>query len=133
MLSNFISESHIDEALIRAVARQSGGWKSFKEIAGDVARYGAAGGYGGWIYYTDTCAFYARNQESILALADEMADEFGQNCVAMVMGFNCLRDTATEREVGRTLYGSKREHDTTVANALAWFALEEVCRCYADT
>ena len=38
----------------------------------------------------------------------------------------------TADEVARTLYGAKRDADTQIANACAWFALEEVCRSYMN-
>ena len=50
----------------------------------------------------------------------------------MVQGFNCLGKDYTMTEIGRTLYGNKSQHNTYVANALAWFALEEVANAYAD-
>lgn len=132
--AQFIANAYhaLPASLIKAVIRQSGGWSAFKEKAHDVTNHGAAGGFGGWIYYTETCAFYAKHQADIRTLATGMASEFGEGVAAMVENFNCLRGSVTADEVGETLYGTKRQHDTTVANALAWFALEEVARAYTD-
>lgn len=53
-------------------------------------------------------------------------------------GFGCLKTTdkaeAVELadEIGRALYGKIGEKETQVANALAWFALEEVARAFCD-
>ena len=130
-LKNFIEYSGIDAKLIRAVVRQSGGWRSFKESAQDIANYGISGGFGGWIYYAETCQFYAKNQGAIVALAEQLADDIGyQSAQDMVKGFNVLN--ATLSEIGYTLYGNKRQHDAQVANALAWFAAEEVARRFVD-
>lgn len=122
---------NLPPSLVRAVVRRSGGWESFTEKAPDVNSHGASGGFSGWIYYTETVGFTRRNRKSIIEVCESLADDFGMSGpVELVRGFNCLKD-ATEAEVARTLYGSG-EGDTNVANALAWFALEEVSRAYCD-
>ena len=129
-LKSFIEKSNLPEDLIRQVVRQIGGWDSFKEHARDVSMYGAAAGFAGFIYYIDTCRFYAVNRDAILEAVRDMCDGLGEEPIQFVRSFNCL--DATESEVGLTLYGSKKQHDTQVANALAWFALEEVARAFDD-
>jgi hypothetical protein len=131
-LAQFIKQSSIPAALIRATVRQFGGFDNFKESAPDVTNHGIDGGFRSFIYYADTCAFYARNQKLIAELAESMAEMFGQSATGMIEGFNCLNGDYSEGEVGRTLYGPKRQHDTQIANALAWFAAEEVARAYCD-
>lgn len=132
-MNEFCKQSHIDSLLIRAVVRQSGGWGSFKEMAPDICNYGADGGFHGWIYYADTCKFYVVNRELILEMGRQLASDIGEgDFMALVSNFNCLKGSATESEIGLTLYGTKRQHDTQVANALAWFACEEVARSYCD-
>lgn len=128
----FIKASHIDGALIRATVRQIGGWAEFKARAGDVTAHGANGGFSGFIYYVDTCAFYARNRAAIAEAVEHLADDLGEDAVELVRNFNCLRGSCSVEEVALTMYGTPRQHDTTTANALAWFALEEVCRSYCD-
>lgn len=114
----------ITDTLRRAVIRRVG-----RDSLTDVANHGAAGGYPGFCYYTDTCAFYAKHQKDIVQAVEEMADDLGDSPVSMVRGFNCLGAADyTESEVARTLYGTKSQHQQQVANALAWFALEEVAR-----
>ena len=131
-LKSFIEKSHLPEDLIRQVVRQIGGWDNFKEHARDVSMCGAAAGFAGFIYYTDTCRFYAVNRDAILQAVREMCEDLStEEPIQFVRSFNCLKD-ATESEVGLTLYGNKHQHDTQVANALAWFALEEVARSYED-
>ena len=130
-LKNFIENSNINPNLIRAVIRQSGGWIDFQEKAPDISNYGISGGFSGWIYYTETCQFYAKNQSSIIKLVECQSDEYGYHSAQdMVKGFRSLDTTLSE--IGCTLYGNKRQHDTQVANALAWFAAEEVANAYND-
>lgn len=130
-LTEFIKQSDIPSELIRAVVRKAGGWDSFKEMAKDVNNHGADGGFHGFTYYEDTCRFYAINRDSILEYARSMAEDFGMDLMAFVASFRVLKDS-TESEIGLTLYGTKKQYDTTVANALSWFALEEVSRSYVD-
>ena len=130
-LKNFIENSGINAKLIRAVIRQSGGWLSFQERALDISKHGISGGFSGWIYYTETCAFYAKNQSLIVELVESQSDEYGHpSAQGMVKSFRSL--DATLSEIGHTLYGNKRQHDTQVANALAWFAAESVVIAYND-
>ena len=123
---------NIPESLIRAVVRQSGGWGAFTETAPAVANHGADCGFPGWIYCTETEAFARRNRAAIAQLAEDMAADFGEaGAVALVKGFRCLSDV-TDAEIARALYGKPKDDDAPVANALAWFALEEVSRAYVD-
>jgi hypothetical protein len=130
-LTKFVAESNIDESLIRAVVRKMGGWGSFTESAEDVSNHGADGGFGGFVYYTDTVPFAKRNLDSILSYAKDMASDLGEGDeYKLIAGFNCLK-----MEVGQVagaIHNPKHEDRTTVLNALAWFALEEVCRSYVD-
>ena len=131
-LKQYIEASHIPAEIIRAVVRQSGGWNRFKEIAQDVASYGADAGFSGFIYYADTVAFYKKHRKSINAFADSMAKDLGENVLDMVAGFNCLDTNAGE--VAECMFDSRTKNDyaTSIHNALAWFALEEVSRSYYD-
>jgi len=130
-LKNFIENSSIDANLIRAVIRQSGGWQSFQDMAPDIVNHGIAGGFSGWIYYTETCQFYAKNQSSIIKLVECQSDEYGYHS-AQEMVKSWRSCDATLSEIGYTLYGNKRQHDTQVTNALAWYAAEEVARSFVD-
>ena len=118
------------ESLVKAVIRQSGGWQSFKEIAGDVARHGASAGFGGWIYHPETCEFARENRKLIAEFCQSTAEDFGVGTLEMIQGFNCIGTDYSLDDIGRCLYGSGEE--VTVLNGLAWFALEEVCRTYSD-
>ena len=130
-IKNFIEYSSIDAKLIRAVIRQSGGWQSFQEMAQDIYNHGISGGFGGWIYYTETCDFYAKNQALIVDLVEYQSKGFDYpSAQDMVKSFNSI--DATLSEIGYTLYGNKRQHDMQVANVLTWFAAEEVARSFVD-
>lgn len=128
-IKDFIKASHLPPSLISAVVKQLGGWDNFKESANDVVKVGAMAGFGGFVYYSDTVAFYRKNKKSINQALDQMAADLGETKIGLVKSFNCLED-ATEDEIGQALYS--RTEDYQVPNALAWFALEEVCRSYCD-
>lgn len=131
-----IRESSIPAGLIRSVIRQLGDRESLQ----DIARHGIDGGFGGFIYTAETVAFFKRNRTDICSLAEQMADDFGQSAVEMVASFGCLRDQAdgeTRKAIAKCLYGGPipsgiGEEVHTVANALAWFAAEEVARAFCD-
>ncbi len=130
-IKSFCQYSNIDSNLTKAVIRQSGGWRDFQENALDIANHGISGGFCGWIYYNETCTFYAKNQKLIVDLAEKQAIEYDYASPQdMVKSFRHL--DATLSEIGLTLYGTKRQHDNHVANALVWWAAEEVARAYAD-
>jgi len=133
-IKEFCSQSNVPEALVRAVVRQVGGWDSFREMAEDVANHGADSGFSGFCYHSETVKFAKANFESIYELASGMAQDCGYDSViTMVAGFQCLKDW-DRAEVERALFlKNKGEAETPVYNALAWFALEEVSRNYADT
>ena len=115
--------------LIRGVLRQLGGGPEAIDTLRDVVRGGADAGYGGFTYTRDTVAFFRRYRSEIVALARSMADDLGEDVSQMVAGFRCLNGAEDLPSINRCLYGGRltREEDN-VANALAWFALEEVAR-----
>jgi hypothetical protein len=128
--AQFLATTCIDAKLARAVIRQLGGWSQFKKSARNIAEYGINGGFGKFIYYSDTVPFFTRNRKQIIELAKEQAADFGQGMLEMIAGFRCLRGDYTSDEIGETLFG--RNPDAQIANALAWYAGEEVCRSFVD-
>ena len=131
-LKKFMAESNIDDSLIRAVVKQISRFSEFKERAEDISNYGAAGGFSGFIYYSDTVAFASANLPAIMLKLKEMAADIGEgNELDIIAGFNCLNGLSAY-EVARAIYVSNDENNTTVYNALAWYALEEVARSYVD-
>jgi hypothetical protein len=127
----FAANSHVPETIIRAVVRQMGGLDVFKDRANDVANHGASGGYSGFIYYSDTVAFTKRNKKAIIAFAKEQAEELDAGGIAsFIAGFRCVNLSVDE--VAEALYHHQSENLDEVANALAWYVLEETARSYAD-
>ena len=123
--------SNIEEykkPVIRACIRAVG-----KESVADVVNHGADSGFSGFCYYTETCAFYRRHRKAINQWIMELAQEFGEDAVSMVVNFNCLKSEEYRMDVGRCLYnGRLGDSMTRVENALAWFALEESCRLFEN-
>jgi len=144
-----IEQSGIPARLVRAVILQTG-----KENLRDIAEHGVNGGFSGFIYHSDTVAFFKRNRREIAELVNSMAEDLGENPVEMVCGFGCLAGFAKREDhdyngnmttprrkklaeyqpsVSRCLYGGRlTEEDTQAANALAWFAAEEVARAFCN-
>lgn len=83
-------------------------------------------GVTGFIYYNQTMGFYKKNRKAIIEALEDDADAFGEDLIPMIKGFNCLKGDVTSKEVSNTLYGTPKQMDTYVANALAWYALEKV-------
>lgn len=123
----FTKQSNIDAKLIRAVIRQVGGFEAFKEIADNVTNYGAAGGFGGFIYYTDTIPFTRKNRALIVELLTDLNLELygNKNYSETLINFNCLKGFEPI-EILDGLHNSRSDYRSTVYNALAWFVLEEV-------
>lgn len=139
-------------ALDRAVVAQLGGTCS--ELDGgrcsidedtaqklaDVCRCscGAAGGFCGFIYYSETREFTAANRAEIVAqLREDIAAglfEGSRGVVSAVLSFSCFKDErddeTLEEEAARVLFGPVADIRSgeldRVANALAWAALEEL-------
>lgn len=132
-LKHFIKHSNLPARLINGVVKQIGGWQSFKNRANDVNRHGADGGYPGFIFNVDTCAFTKKHRAEIADLAEQMADDLGENLFEMIRGFRCVESDTPYKSIASALYGGKETDDSTqLENALAWFVLEEVCRDYID-
>jgi len=97
----------------------------------DVARYGAAGGVTGFIYYTDTSAFTKAHMGAIKDALKVDAQDMGVGLLEMVQGFSCLNNGGEPYSVdtiAEVLYGGDDESEdcTEILNALAWYALERV-------
>ena len=68
-------------------------------------------GVHGFIYYSETVAFYDKHQEEILALVEDLAEEFGVSYGEMIKDLTRGCQTVT-----------------TYKNALCWAAVEENAR-----
>lgn len=135
-LKNFIEFTNTDGKLIKAVKRQYGyGWDDFQDYLKNVSNSpcGAAGGFSGFIYYSETSGFWRRNRKIITKQLSELAFSLGENVLQMVMSFGGIKDgDFSEDEVGRALYGNYNPDLYQIYNVFAWFALEEVASWYSD-
>ena len=134
-LKQVLSEYPQYSTLINAVIRRIG-----MESVNDVIQHGIGGGFHGFIYYTDTVKFWKTHRKLIMQMAKEMADDLGEDVMQMIGGFGCLQyydyqkkrwtDSDGQKRIGETIYGGPT--DDIVANAMAWFAAEEVCRMFDE-
>lgn len=135
-LKDFVEFTNTDGKLIKAVKRQTGrDWIDFQDEMRNVSSSpcGAAGGFGGFIYYSETCTFWRRNRKIITERLNDLAFELGENTLQMVMSFGGIKDgDFSEDEVGRALYGRYNSDLDWIYNTFAWFALEEVANWYSD-
>jgi hypothetical protein len=101
------------------VARQLGYTKTrtskdereeFAQNLADVCRGGAASGWHGFCYYSDTCKFAAKHERAILRSVFEFEREMGEP----------FKNEGTYRD----------EDENTALNWLAWYALESVAHEY---
>jgi hypothetical protein len=126
-------------SLISAVAAQMGydledraDRIEFLQTCQDVCNGGADGGFSGFVYYTETRAFFSDNERLIMRAAREMAGEFGQGLSEFIASFNCLHGyKAADVDAWRE-DDADENTATMIENALAWFALEEVARYVTD-
>jgi hypothetical protein len=124
----------MEQKLIDAVRNQLGeDEEEVNQTLEDVSNHGAGGGYGGFIYHSDTVKFFEDNKVEIVALVKEMSEEFGEKPMAFVASFQCLKGEDQEEDIAHALYGNLEKDDVVIPNALSWFALEEVARNYVDT
>jgi hypothetical protein len=122
----------MNENLIKAIIRQSGGKESFAEMAQDIVDHGADAGFSGWIYYSDTVDFFIGNRKNIMAFAKESAEDMGMSMFEMIKGFGVFRgDPASDEEIAEALY-DRNSDDPRVRNVMAWFVLEEYARIFVE-
>ena len=98
-----------------------------EENAADICEHGAASGFSGFTYYSDTWEFANKYRASIIELLKDQAAEFGMDWLELLCSFNCLKDY-TSAEIAEGLFDTKSDMNTYVYNALAWYALEEAAR-----
>ena len=134
-LKNFIESTNIPAPLVRSVVRQLGGWNvDTWHNLNDISNHGIDGGFGGFIYYVATTAFFKRNRKHILEMAQDQAKEFGTGMLEMIMSFGCIKklEGIDQDEIARAIYKGKGECVDQIMNCLAWYAGEEVARAYVD-
>ena len=135
---NFIATLSTEQAAVaKAVISQLGGVNAEAlEELNNVAQSscGAAGGYSGFVYYTETVAFWRKNRAKITALMDYECEAIGcwPNALDMVLSFNYIKTRYNAAEVGRAIYGRFDSDLTGIYNTLSWYALEETAYRYSE-
>ncbi len=99
-----------------------------KNTLSDISNHGINGGFNGFIYYSDTVKFFDDNRTVILQSLSEEANEYDMAASDMVAQFGCLNGDDWRTEIDSVLMGIDCEDDTTIKNALAWYAGETVAR-----
>lgn len=136
-MKSFIESTNYPQ-LARAVIRQLGGWDEAQLSLVDISNHGIAGGFYGFTYYCDTMTFFCRNRELIIDAANDLAGALGENFLDMIAGFRCLNGDYSTVDVARVMFGRWENEpkdcdaQAQVANALAWFAAEEVAHSFAN-
>ena len=136
-MSDFLKAANISPKLASAVIRQFGGWDYFREQAHDVANHGIAGGFSGFIYYSETVSFAKKHKNLIIENVKQFADDVvGESFTKVIADFNCLKKSGiTENDVITALMYPRSCEEYTITqvyNALAWYAGETVAREYTD-
>jgi len=102
----------------------------------DITNHGIGGGFGGFIYYSETTSFFNENRKEIIELVKEMSFSLGEGMIELVASFNCLKNMdVTYDEIGNVLFcveTDNRNEKMIIKNALSWFAGEEVARHLID-
>ena len=102
----------------------------------DITNHGIDGGFGGFIYYSETTSFFNENRKEIINLVKDMSFELGDGMIEMVASFNCFKNMdLTIDEIGNVLFGVDTDNHNEkmiIKNGLAWFAGEEVARHLVD-
>lgn len=100
----------------------------------DIAEHGADAGYAGLTFYAETVPAWHKYKKEIMAMANSMAADLGTDVISMVRSFRCVGNDYTPEEIGKTLYGNNNNNwrncdaYTHIANAMVWFAAEEIAR-----
>ena len=110
-----------------------GSGELLKNLSGqfeNCAEHGADVGFCGFIYYSETIAFFKANRKDIVNHMENMAAELGTDIISMVQGFGvfCNSTKPTTGEVGKALWGcvNRGNNLTALYNVFAWYTLEEV-------
>lgn len=116
--ASFENSDNVTERLVFAVNQQMS--NSLCDYASDISNYGIQGGFSGFTYYADTCAFYQANKEDIWELATDQADEnYGKdsNVFTMLANFGGAKNVSSAM---------------TFENLMAWYAAEEAARYVSE-
>src|SRR3990167_9117961 len=89
-----ISENTQYKRMITNIHRSIG-----KEGISDVILHGAACGFSGFVYTSDTTKFFLKHKKNIMDLMFELAENTGCHPYEMVKSFRCLKEVSfSEKE-----------------------------------
>jgi ABC-type long-subunit fatty acid transport system fused permease/ATPase subunit len=135
--NSFFSPATINNVISALGFSLNGSWDSLKELSAEFencAEYGASGGFSGFIYYSETIAFFKANRQDIISHMEQTASELGTDLISMIREFGVFRysEKPTADEVGKALWDTRKTHPelTSLYNVFAWYALEEVSRTW---
>jgi len=116
-------------SLQNAILKQIG--ISKKEFKANVSDYqNAQNGIPGFTYYADTHKFAMKNQNAIVELLEEQAEDLGADVIEMVSSFGIFRQDKMSKEDKKDLYnylgGNKKITQGPITNVMAWFAVEHL-------
>lgn len=81
-----------------------------------IAQGNLINGVSGFIYYSETCAFYEKHREEIWEMLEEDAEEYGyKSVVSFIASFNNQPQTHAQYQ-----------------NLLCWYAVEREARAIVD-
>ena len=104
----------------------------------DITNHGADAGFSGFIYYRETCQFARDNMAAIYRQIKDDAADFGVDPLEMVAGFGCLNGEFPAYEIASVIHDDIDDAtrndgaDTSILNALAWYALESAAHSFAN-
>lgn len=116
-------------SLQNAILKQIG--ISKKEFKANVRDYrNAQNGIPGFTYYSDTHKFAMKQQNAIVELLEEQAEDLGEDVIEMVSNFGIFRNDKISKEDKKDLYnylgGNKKITQGPITNVMAWFAVEHL-------
>lgn len=127
-LNEVLNEHPEYKPIIRWVYKDIG-----KDSISDVNNHGIAGGFGSFIYYSDTVKFWRKFKNDIIAMMKEDCEAINndKNILFFCCSFNCLKNYDAD-EIASALYGSYNEENMQIYNGFAWYAAETICRWFED-
>lgn len=133
LFNRFLSENADIKGLAKAVINQMGGTDGDTLAELNQVR-NASDGYSGFIYYSDTIAFWKRVRKIAIPFMEDEANSLGErSALDMVKSFNyCKQHDVEDRDIALALYGRMADADDFILNLLAWYVLETVAFRFSD-
>lgn len=113
-IANAIDELNLNKKLVKAY--------NFEDLEDmqNIASHGYQSGVSGFIYYSETVAFWRKHKKAIMEVLTELHNSIGEgSLIEMIQGFNGLKDYSQD-EIGQAIYGRYNENLDTVYNTLVW-------------